>query len=43
MPVRAADDDESGRCLALLEAVTVRWGVVRGADSRTLWCELGDA
>ncbi|MFF3458665.1 ATP-binding protein [Streptomyces sp. NPDC002730] len=43
VPARAADYDESGRGLALLDAVSLRWGVVRGADSKTVWCELGDA
>lgn len=42
VPGRAAEDDESGRGLALLEAVSLRWGVVLDADSKTVWCELRD-
>lgn len=42
VPARAAGDDESGRGLALLDAVSWRWGVARGADSKTVWCELRD-
>ncbi|MFD7624533.1 ATP-binding protein [Streptomyces sp. NPDC059851] len=37
---RAAATDESGRGLALLDAVTVRWGVARGDGTKTVWCEL---
>lgn len=37
----AATDDESGRGLALLEAVSLRWGVSQGPASKTVWCELG--
>jgi len=36
----AAADDESGRGLALLDALTLRWGVDRGPGSKTVWCEL---
>ncbi|MEV4332820.1 ATP-binding protein [Streptomyces sp. NPDC049597] len=36
----AADDDESGRGLALLDALTLRWGVEQGPGSKTVWCEL---
>ncbi|MGW2580194.1 ATP-binding protein [Streptomyces virginiae] len=41
-PVRreAAGDDESGRGLALLEAVALRWGVTQGYRTKTVWCEL---
>ncbi|MGW8992331.1 ATP-binding protein [Streptomyces zhihengii] len=31
---------ESGRGLALLEALAVRWGVERRAGGKTVWCEL---
>jgi anti-sigma regulatory factor (Ser/Thr protein kinase) len=38
----ASDDDESGRGLALLEAVVLRWGVEQqGAVGKTVWCEVG--
>ncbi|OIK07384.1 ATP-binding protein [Streptomyces monashensis] len=36
-------DDEEGRGLALLEAVALRWGVERGVEAKTVWCELGGA
>ncbi|MEV0118049.1 ATP-binding protein [Streptomyces sp. NPDC050844] len=39
---QAAGDDEAGRGLALLEAVSLRWGVEQGPDSKTVWCELGE-
>lgn len=41
-PVRrqAADGDESGRGLALLAAVALRWGVRREGGGKTVWCEL---
>ena len=39
---RAACDDESGRGLALLEAVSLRWGVERNGSGKTVWCELRD-
>jgi anti-sigma regulatory factor (Ser/Thr protein kinase) len=41
--LRATGDDESGRGLALLEAVALRWGVEQGAAGKTVWCELGEA
>ncbi|MFF1741353.1 ATP-binding protein [Streptomyces mirabilis] len=41
--VRATGDDESGRGLALLDAVALRWGVEQGAAGKTVWCELGEA
>jgi anti-sigma regulatory factor (Ser/Thr protein kinase) len=37
---KAADDDETGRGLALLDAVTLRWGVEQGPSSKTVWCEM---
>ncbi|MGW6027514.1 ATP-binding protein [Streptomyces sp. NPDC055099] len=40
---QAGRDDETGRGLALLDAVSLRWGVEQGADSKTVWCELGEA
>ncbi|MFJ9587377.1 ATP-binding protein [Streptomyces acidicola] len=41
--VRATADDETGRGLALLDAVALRWGVEQGASGKTVWCELGEA
>ncbi|MFJ9644265.1 ATP-binding protein [Streptomyces sp. NPDC101206] len=36
----AAGAEESGRGLALLDAVALRWGVDRGDDgTKTVWCE----
>ncbi|MGW7358062.1 ATP-binding protein [Streptomyces sp. NPDC054802] len=32
--------DESGRGLALLDALTLRWGVGQGPSTKTVWCEL---
>jgi signal transduction histidine kinase len=32
--------DESGRGLALLDALTLRWGVGQGPTTKTVWCEL---
>ncbi|MEU8773239.1 ATP-binding protein [Streptomyces sp. NPDC048606] len=40
VPRRAADGDESGRGLALLEAVSLRWGVSPAPGGKTVWCEL---
>lgn len=37
---RASDADESGRGLALLDAVALRWGVLQGVRTKTVWCEL---
>ncbi|WP_369271713.1 ATP-binding protein [Streptomyces sp. R11] len=37
----AEGDDESGRGLALLDAVALRWGVVQGESGKTVWCEVG--
>ncbi|MFJ3517218.1 MULTISPECIES: ATP-binding protein [unclassified Streptomyces] len=40
VPRRATGTEESGRGLALLDAVALRWGVTRGARAKTVWCEL---
>ncbi|WP_309032942.1 ATP-binding protein [Streptomyces alfalfae] len=37
---RASDACESGRGLALVDAVAVRWGVEQGPDRKTVWCEV---
>ncbi|MGW7088816.1 ATP-binding protein [Streptomyces sp. NPDC054871] len=39
---QAGSDAETGRGLALLDAVSLRWGVEQGPDSKTVWCELGE-
>ncbi|MBQ1094597.1 ATP-binding protein [Streptomyces sp. b94] len=36
----AATTTESGRGLALLDALALRWGVEQHADRKTVWCEL---
>ncbi|MEU5519314.1 ATP-binding protein [Streptomyces sp. NPDC047860] len=36
-------DAESGRGLALLDALALRWGVTQGAGQKTVWCELATA
>ncbi|MBT2409247.1 ATP-binding protein [Streptomyces sp. ISL-12] len=36
----ASDSCESGRGLALVDAVAARWGVEQGADHKTVWCEV---
>ncbi|MET9695370.1 ATP-binding protein [Streptomyces sp. NPDC006529] len=36
----ATDADESGRGLALLAAVSLRWGVRQGPAGKTVWCEI---
>ncbi|MFI6723678.1 ATP-binding protein [Streptomyces atratus] len=36
----AGPDDESGRGLAMLDAVAERWGVILGAESKLVWCDL---
>ncbi|MFJ5722231.1 ATP-binding protein [Streptomyces sp. NPDC093149] len=36
----AAGGDESGRGLALVDALALRWGVDRGVRGKTVWCEL---
>lgn len=38
--VHAGPDNESGRGMAMLEAVSDRWGVLLGADSKLVWCDL---
>ncbi|MCX4698286.1 ATP-binding protein [Streptomyces sp. NBC_01352] len=38
--LHATDTDESGRGLALLDALAQRWGVEQLADRKTVWCEL---
>ncbi|GAA2630631.1 ATP-binding protein [Streptomyces axinellae] len=43
MPSPAAPDAESGRGLALVEALSLRWGVERRGRvpfAKTVWCEL---
>ncbi|WP_327393075.1 ATP-binding protein [Streptomyces sp. NBC_01186] len=41
-PRAAAPDAESGRGLALIEALSLRWGVERRVPyAKTVWCELG--
>ncbi|MER0445962.1 ATP-binding protein [Streptomyces sp. Edi4] len=42
LPTRreAGTDDESGRGLVLVEALSERWGVVLRADRKVTWCEL---
>ncbi|MFI7346948.1 ATP-binding protein [Streptomyces sp. NPDC049936] len=35
-----ADTDESGRGLALIEALVLRWGVEYDRGHKTVWCEL---
>jgi hypothetical protein len=37
---QATGDEESGRGLALLDAVALRWGVDRSPGGKTVWCEL---
>ncbi|MFE3737442.1 ATP-binding protein [Streptomyces sp. NPDC059134] len=36
----AADEEESGRGMALVDAVTDRWGVILRGDTKITWCEL---
>jgi anti-sigma regulatory factor (Ser/Thr protein kinase) len=38
--LHASGDDETGRGLALLDAVALRWGVDQGVAGKTVWCEL---
>ncbi|MGW0732759.1 ATP-binding protein [Streptomyces sp. NPDC002851] len=44
-PRKAAPEDESGRGLALVEALADRWGTTPRAYGigKTVWCELGAA
>ena len=40
-PREAGDDSESGRGLAVIEALSHRWGFRRvGVDQKVVWCEL---
>ncbi|MFF3732718.1 ATP-binding protein [Streptomyces sp. NPDC002476] len=36
----AGPDEESGRGLVMLEAVSERWGVILGVESKLVWCDL---
>lgn len=36
----AAPDAESGRGMALVDALALRWGVEQHADGKTVWCAL---
>ncbi|WP_308432971.1 ATP-binding protein [Streptomyces chryseus] len=36
----ATEGDESGRGMAIIDAITDRWGVILRADSKVTWCEL---
>ena len=38
--LHATGDDESGRGLALLDAVALRWGVEQAVVGKAVWCEL---
>ncbi|WP_190080544.1 ATP-binding protein [Streptomyces longisporoflavus] len=38
--IAARADAESGRGMALLDAVVDRWGVILRSDSKVTWCEL---
>lgn len=38
--LHADPDAESGRGMALVDALTDRWGVILRADSKVVWCEL---
>ncbi|MGI5258617.1 ATP-binding protein [Streptomyces angustmyceticus] len=38
-----AGGDEYGRGLALLDAVSLRWGVRQEEGRKTVWCDLGGA
>ncbi|MFI1535727.1 ATP-binding protein [Streptomyces anandii] len=36
----ATETSESGRGLALVDQLALRWGVEQGADRKTVWCDL---
>ncbi|GGX61997.1 ATP-binding protein [Streptomyces anandii] len=36
----APETSESGRGLALVDQLALRWGVEQGADRKTVWCDL---
>lgn len=38
--IAAGPDAEAGRGMALVDAVSERWGVILGADSKLVWCDL---
>ncbi|MFF2436177.1 ATP-binding protein [Streptomyces sp. NPDC058107] len=38
--ISAGPDAEAGRGMALVDAVSERWGVILGADSKLVWCDL---
>ena len=40
VPQAATPDHQSGRGLLLVELVSRRWGVARGTNSKTVWCEV---
>ncbi|MFJ8011814.1 ATP-binding protein [Streptomyces sp. NPDC096339] len=40
VPRQAGDRDETGRGLALVAALALRWGVAQGPRGKTVWCEL---
>ncbi|MEU1318529.1 ATP-binding protein [Streptomyces tibetensis] len=40
LPRHATADDETGRGLALLDAMALRWGVDQGEASKSVWCEI---
>jgi anti-sigma regulatory factor (Ser/Thr protein kinase) len=37
--LRATEDEETGRGLALLSAISRRWGVDQHPDGKTVWCD----
>ncbi|MFD4502520.1 ATP-binding protein [Streptomyces sp. NPDC058457] len=39
-PLPASETEESGRGLAVLDALSDRWGVDRDSDRKTVWCEI---
>ncbi|MFF9404216.1 ATP-binding protein [Streptomyces anandii] len=36
----ATETSESGRGLALVDRLALRWGVEQGTDRKTVWCDL---